>query len=409
MKTRAGKSAAGRRGKRTLVFFTVLLGIVCVVVCALRAAEPAPAPPETEAEAAAAPAAETPRTPPAAPDATPHRHSFDPETGTCTLCGAVCGHGEGFDGEHRCLVCGWQCRNQTHDRETALCPVCGEAFRHHFGMDGICDVCGAEAPLYDAELPDRFFEPCEREGRHFRETLSDGRGQEYEISVWLPPDYGEDVKYNVVVLLHGDYGCAADWVDEPENTYRGEIEFRRVYDRIVEERLCDPFLIVGVPNGSFKYPPSGESFLRELVLPHIARHYSTYLGDGSPDALRQGREHVAVGGLSRGSMYTYSCVMPRCLDIVGNFCCFSNGDNARVWAQLNAAENRPYPIRSYVASYGMSDELQVGIAHRAVYRAICNNVERVTDGENARMFAIGAGHNFIMWTASLYDALLLMF
>ena len=127
------------------------------------------------------------------------------------------------------------------------------------------------------------------------------------------------------------------------------------------------------------------------------------------EALRAGREHLAVGGLSRGSMYTYSCVMPRCLDIVGNCCCFSNGDNSRVYVSLNSEPFADYPILSYIASYGMMDELQVGIAHRNVYRAICNNVERVTDGENARMFAIGAGHNFIMWTASLYDALLLMF
>ena len=390
--------------KKTLLLVTVLLGIVCVVLCALRVSDALPlgplsSPEDAPEETAAAPA----------PEATPHRHVFDPETGVCTLCGFVCDHGEGFDEEHRCLVCRWQCRNQLHDPETALCPVCGEAFHHHFGMDGTCDVCGAEAPLYSAELPDRYFEPGEHEGRHFRETVIDAEGREREIAVWLPWDYSEDVSYNVVVLMHGDGGQAADWTDEPERTYRGDIEFRRVYDRLVEERLCEPFLIVGIPNVLCKYPPAGETFLRECVLPHIAQRYSTFLGDGSAEALRAGREHVAVGGLSRGSMFTYSCIMPRCLDIVGNFCCFSNGDNSRVWAQLNSDENKVWPIKSYIASYGLMDDLQVGIAHRAVYRGICNNVERVTDGENARMFPIGAGHNFIMWTASLYDALLLMF
>ncbi len=368
-------------------------------------------------ERAEAPAAAVKTPPPTAepaqpeptPDVTPHQHLFDPETGKCTLCGELCDHSAGFDQEHRCFSCGWQCLNRSHDPETALCPVCGEAFHHHFGMDGICDECGAEAPLYLSELPDRYFEPCEHEGRHFREVLTDADGLLRDIAVWLPWDYSEDVQYNVVVLMHGDGGQAADWVDEPEVTYRGEIEFRHVYDRIVEERLSDPFLIVGVSNLPFRYPPAGEAFLRETVLPYIAQNFSTYLGDGSAEALRAGREHLAVGGLSRGSMYTYSCVMPRCLDIVGNFCCFSNGDNSRVYVSLNSEENKPYPILSYVASYGMMDEQQVGVAHRNVYRGICNNVERVTDGGNARMLAIGAGHNFIMWTASLYDALLLMF
>ena len=384
--------------KKTSLVLTALLLIVCVVLCALRAASRDPL------LSAAAPEESA-----AAPEATPHRHLFDPETGLCTVCGFVCDHAEGFDEDHRCLVCGWQCRNQSHDSETALCPICGEAFRHHFGMDGICEVCGAEAPLVFGELPDRYFEPSEHEGRHYRETLTDADGTELEIAVWLPWDYGEEQRYNVVVLMHGDGGQAGDWTDEPEPTQRGEIEFRRVYDRMAEERLCEPFLIVGISNRPFVQPEKGEKILKELLLPYIAQHFSTYLGGGSPEELRAGRAHLAVGGLSRGSMFTYSCVMPRCLDVVGNFCCFSNGANNRISSQLNAAENLGYEIVSYVASYGMSDDPETGAIHRSIYRSICSRVERVTDGENARMLAIGAGHNFITWTSSLYDALLLMF
>lgn len=384
--------------KKTSLVLTALLLIVCVVLCALRAASRDPLLPAAASEESAA-----------APEATPHRHLFDPETGLCTVCGFVCDHAEGFDEDHRCLVCGWQCRNQSHDSETALCPICGEAFRHHFGMDGICEVCGAEAPLVFGELPDRYFEPSEHEGRHYRETLTDADGTELEIAVWLPWDYGEEQRYNVVVLMHGDGGQAGDWTDEPEPTQRGEIEFRRVYDRMVEERLCEPFLIVGISNRPFAQPEKGEKILKELLLPYIAQHFSTYLGGGSPEELRAGRAHLAVGGLSRGSMFTYSCVMPRCLDVVGNFCCFSNGANNRISSQLNAAENLGYEIVSYVASYGMSDDPETGAIHRSIYRSICSRVERVTDGENARMLAIGAGHNFITWTSSLYDALLLMF
>ena len=384
--------------KKTSLVLTALLLIVCVVLCALRAASRDPLLPAAAPEESAA-----------APEATPHRHLFDPETGLCTVCGFVCDHAEGFDEDHRCLVCGWQCRNQSHDSETALCPICGEAFRHHFGMDGICEVCGAEAPLVFGELPDRYFEPSEHEGRHYRETLTDADGTELEIAVWLPWDYGEEQRYNVVVLMHGDGGQAGDWTDEPEPTQRGEIEFRRVYDRMVEERLCEPFLIVGISNRPFAQPEKGDKILKELLLPYIAQHFSTYLGGGSPEELRAGRAHLAVGGLSRGSMFTYSCVMPRCLDVVGNFCCFSNGANNRISSQLNAAENLGYEIVSYVASYGMSDDPETGAIHRSIYRSICSRVERVTDGENARMLAIGAGHNFITWTSSLYDALLLMF
>ncbi len=385
--------------KKTSLVLIALLLIVCVVLCALRASK----------GPALLPVSELPAREEAAPEATPHRHLFDPETGLCTLCGFVCDHSSGFDGEHRCLVCGWRCRNQSHDPETALCPICGEAFCHHFGMDGVCDVCGAEAPLCFVELPERYFQPSEHEGRCCRETLSDGEEAELEIAVWLPWDYSEETRYNVVVLMHGDGGQAADWTDEPETTRLGEIEFRRVYDRMVEERLCEPFLIVGISNRAFAQPEKGEKVLRELLLPYVAQHFSTYLGGGTPEELRAGRAHLAVGGLSRGSMYTYSCVMPRCLDVVGNFCCFSNGDNSRVSAQLESEENRGYEIFSYIASYGMSDDQETASIHRSIYRSICSRVERVTDGQNARMLAVGAGHNFITWTTSLYDALLLMF
>lgn len=380
--------------KASLALVTVLL-VACVVLCALRAADSIALPVQT--------------TPPPTSAPTPHVHLFDPETACCTLCGAVCDHAAGFDEAHRCLVCGWTCHNSLHDPETALCPICGEAFYHRFGMDGVCEVCLAAAPLYDGTLPDRFFEPSAHEGRCLRETLTDASRREWEIAVWLPWDYSEERPCNVVVLLHGDGGSGGDWTDVPERTERGEIEFRHVYDRIVEERLCAPFLIVGIPNASFERPADGEAFLRELVLPHIAQRYATWLGDGSPEALRAGREHVAVGGLSRGSMYTYSCVMPRCLDLVGSFCCFSNGDNMTVYRQLMAENNRDWPILSYIASYGTRDVPEYGMGQRAVYRNICANVERVTDGENARMLVIDGGHDFLMWTASLYDALLLMF
>ena len=48
-------------------------------------------------------------------------------------------------------------------------------------------------------------------------------------------------------------------------------------------------------------------------------------------------------------------------------------------------------------------------AHRYDYEVLCTGIDTITDGENARMFEIDAGHNFITWTTSFYNALLLMF
>ena len=392
------------RKKRTSIELSLVL-VVCCVLCAIYAASAIS--PAYSPAAAGTPQPAGP-TPSAAAEATPHLHDYDPETGLCRECGFVCEHAAGFDAEHRCLDCRWRCTGESHD-ENAVCPVCGEELNHHFGMDGICDVCGLEAPLYTEELPDRYFESAEHEGRHFYDTFTAPDGQEHTIAVWLPWNYSEEVKYNVVVLIHGNMGECGDWTDVDEMTHRGEIQFRRVYDRMVEERLCDPFMIVGISFAGFEHPPTGEAILREAILPHVAQSYSTYMRSGSVEDMRAAREHIAIGGLSRGSMFTYSAVMPRCLDLAANFCCFSNGDNPLVYKDLNSEENIGYGIKSYVATLGLMDEEYAIISQRTSYRYICQNVERVTDGENARLFEIAAGHNFITWTASLYDALLLMF
>lgn len=350
---------------------------------------------------------------PDAPAETPapseHVHSFDPESGICAECGAVCGHDGGFGEDDRCLICGWLCPHVTHSQSDASCPVCGKQFCHHFGMDGICDVCGAEAPIFLGELPDRYFYPAAHEGRHYLESITTPLGQEDQIAVWLPWDYSEDVKYNVVLLIHGDGGSCDDWTDAEERTYRGDIQFYTVYDNICEEHLCDPFIIIGLNNRGMENSFYGERFIKECVLPHVARSYSTWMEGDSPEQIAAAREHIAIGGLSRGSIYTYSVGMCRCLDVAANFCCFSNGYTEDVPRRLRSAELKDYGYKSYIATVGLKDEYVYVRAHRHHYNVLCTTVDALTDGENARMFEIDAGHNFITWTASLYDALLLMF
>jgi hypothetical protein len=67
------------------------------------------------------------------------------------------------------------------------------------------------------------------------------------------------------------------------------------------------------------------------------------------------------------------------------------------------------PILSYIATVGLQDEYLYVRAHRYDYEVLCTGIDTITDGENARMFEIDAGHNFITWTTSFYNALLLMF
>ena len=343
------------------------------------------------------------------PEPTVHVHRFDPETHICPDCGETCGHTNGFDAEHRCRDCGWLCPHETHDKETAACPVCGAQFNHHFGMDGVCDVCGAEAVLYTTALPERYFAPAAHTGRCLRDTLTLPDGLKLDLAVYLPWDYNTDTRYNVAVMLHGDGGSCDDWTDATERTPLGDIQFHTVYDNIVEEHLCDPFIVVGIDNRYLKSSFYGEGLIEQTLLPYLARSFSTWMEGESYEQIAAAREHLAIGGLSRGSIYTYGVGMTRCLDVAANFCCFSNGYIGDVPRQMRAEGHEALPILSYIATVGLQDEYLYVRAHRYDYEVLCTGIDTITDGENARMFEIDAGHNFITWTTSFYNALLLMF
>lgn len=371
--------------------FAVL--ILAALLCGCSAApEETPAPTET-----------------AAPAATelPHVHDFDPEKGACRSCGAVCGHGGGFDGGV-CRDCGWHCEHRKHDPESAVCLLCGEVRWHRFGMAGRCEGCGREAELAAAELPERFFAPSSREGSCIRETLSAPDGRELAIALWLPADYDPQLRYNVVILLHGDGGSCADWTDRELPTRRGTVQLSRVYDRIAEERLCAPFLVVGVDTRGMERPEAGETLIAETLLPHLARSYATWMTGDTRAEIAAAREHIAIGGLSRGSMYAYSVGMGHCLDLAANFCCFSNGHEPGLVQVLNS-QTADWPVQSYVATVGLRDNPDYSRPHRQHYALLCEGCEGIRDGENARLLEIDEGHDFLMWSASLYDALLLMF
>ena len=141
----------------------------------------------------------------------------------------------------------------------------------------------------------------------------------------------------------------------------------------------------------------------------MAEHYATWMESGAEEDIRAAREHIAIGGLSSGSAATYVSGMSYCLDLSANFCCFSNAKLPYMASILNNKRNAPYDILSYVATIGLGDRPLTRYDHRMTYEALCRGCDRVTDGENARFFEINEEHNYLTWTASFYDALLLMF
>jgi len=382
--------------------------VLAALLLCLAACSPAPQEPEGETPATARPVAIPDET--ALPESGPGPEETPlPESSPEPITPDNCDHRAGFGADGSCLRCGWTCPHLQHDPEKLTCTVCGARQAHHFGMDLVCGGCGMEAPLATERLDGEWFAPAERQGQCLEETLTDGEGREHGIAVWLPWDYDPAGRYNVLLLIHGDAGRCTDWTDRAHPTALGEIRFSDLYDRVSQQRLCEPFMVVGLENRGMENPERGDALIRETVLPYLAEHYATWMEGSAPDQLRAARDHLAIGGLSRGSMYAYSVGMARCLDLASNFCCFSNGYQPELARLLEEEELQTLPIQSYLATVGLRDNAEYVRAHQQHYQILCRNVARLEDGGNARLLEIDEGHDYLMWSASLYDALLLMF
>lgn len=319
-------------------------------------------------------------------------------------------HEHRWDGESGiCLTCGWACPHERHDAQTAICLRCGLQCQHHFGAAGVCSGCGTEAPVLTDELPKTWYGPAKNQGTVRRDTVTEENGVEHRFNVWLPYDYNANKQYNLVILIHGDNGSCEDWMDREHDTARGVVKMCWIYDHLTEEKLCRPFIVVSVENERMDDPVYGERYLKEVLLPYLARNYATYAAGSSYEQIAAAREHVAIGGMSRGSIYTYSVGMDRCYDVAANFCCFSNGYMPELPNRLNDEEYGELPMRCYVATVGTDDNPDYVRTHTMQYQLLCDRGEQIRDGENARFLEISGGHDYLTWYVSIYDALLLMF
>lgn len=359
--------------------------------------EPAPSEPEptpiTESAPTPSPAAEPTPEPVAEP--TP-----EPESAPCVhlWSGGVC------------QLCGEVCEHEAHDAESAVCLICGEQRWHHY-EGGVCTGCGREPLVYEEPLPPEYYRKAEEPGTHRREYYR-YRGQSYPLAVWLPRDYSEDVKYNVILLMPGDKSFYNAWIDADLAAPGGKSYYcmSYVYDHIAEQHLCDPFIVVGISNYAGMDESLAGRWICEGILPYLAEAYSTWAADGSAESLKAARDHFAIGGLSRGSIQTYDVGMCWCLEYIANFACFSNMSNADpVAGCLNNVRNRELSIRCFYATWGEQDKEEYRVRQEEGFHYIVDHVERLTEGENAFIQAINSNHSWDTWSTSFFNAIQYLF
>lgn len=316
------------------------------------------------------------------------------------------------------------CEHPTHDAQTRLCTFCGLPVPHRYEK-GLCTLCG-EPPQFETEaVPAELFESCEQTGR--LETVcyetADYRpgpdGQtgtiEKRITVYLPFGYDPAGKYDLLILLHGLYGSEDYWL-------RGGLGRFVVpmLDQMIQEALCRPMIVAapcfyrdGGSTGDYMRHPDQESFTRELredILPALIERYGTWAENGSAEAISRAREHFAVAGLSMGSIYIYTSILPDCMDLFASFGCFSgsDGDMPQLARELDGPPLSAQPIRVFYNSVGTEDfyySLHWNQCHDLIWRS-----DALTEGENAFFTALsGYEHEPGAWILGLHNFLPLLF
>ena len=352
------------------------------------------------------------------------------ENGVCADCGAECAHESWIDG--KCAVCSLPCDHPDHDRETLLCSRCGALVPHDYRKN-VCTLCGAEPVFYAERLPRELFNPRAEKGDvqiltyqtdvYGPFTTEGAMMREKEMLVYVPYGYDPAERYDVLVLLHGS-GCDQSYWLEKDQDYSSE-HLDAVYTRDLLDNLMatgrSRKVIIATPTfykdelGADNYgrkadEPRFLKELREVILPLLIDTYSTYAGSSSPEDMAAAREHFGFAGLSMGSIYAYTGVIPECLDLFSWFGCFSGSDGYmdQLAASLNAEPNASRPIYYFYNSIGTRDPYFY--LHRGQYADLISMAKGLTEGENAAMTEIkDTGHEYISWSAGLANFLSVAF
>ena len=377
------------------------------------AATPEPAPTAVITPAPTAEPAPVP-TPEPTPEPTPCPHELW-ENGVCAACGEICTH-------------------PAHDPETRLCTVCGALVPHSYERF-VCTKCGEAAAFNDTAVPRELFRLCEHPGtvEMLRYQTADYRSGldgaelppiEKRMAVYLPYGYDPQEKYDVLILVHGMDGTEEYWLlgaQQYDFRYDDYVYTPQLLDNMMEQGLCRK-MIVAAPcfyrDSSRRYdyypPIDRAAFTRELrdaILPALVGQYSTWAEEPTAEAISKAREHFAYAGLSMGSMYVYSAILPENVDLFASFGCFS-GSEGNVYDLAEAMNTPPrseWPIRLFFNSGGDWDKKYFA-PHLESYKKLVELCDGLTEGENAVYVVLkNHPHVYSAWSLGLYDFLPLLF
>ena len=229
-------------------------------------------------------------------------------------------------------------------------------------------------------------------------------------ALYLPPNYSEEERYDLLVLCHGIGGTENEWGFLNKNSVG-----KNVVDHLILSGEIKPVIIV-MPNGrstadcgntDWSNMQAFYSFGQEIrndLLPYIDAHYATY-GSMTQDDLSAAREHRWMAGLSMGGMQTINIGMCECLDLFSAFGAFSAAPTSypasEIAAKIRAFDT--YSIRMFYSVCGLQDDIAYNSASAAA-RDLPEHSDRFTD-ENWIWQERSGYHDWPIWYLGLYNFL----
>lgn len=217
---------------------------------------------------------------------------------------------------------------------------------------------------------------------------------EREVRVWTPFNYNQETQYELILLMHGDGDNISAWLTKP-HTFRGSaITGENLFNWMAYENKCRPFIIATIDNDAQKYRNTIMEDIKSAIK-LCADNFSTYAKSASDDDIAAARNHITVGGLSRGSIlsYQYMTVYP---ETAGNYICLSGTGDRK--ALKRYFDDKGDIIETLFVGSGIADERFYTESY-AYYKYL------VAHSKKQRFVTYNGGHIWPVWIIGIYDAL----
>ena len=279
-------------------------------------------------------------------------------------------------------------------------------------------------PAELTEIPTEYFRPAERQGK-LRDLYYDTYESfsykskmqtiEKHAVVYLPYDYDETKKYNVVYLMHGGWSNENSTLGTPSSPSG----FKNVIDNAIGNGVFAPLIVVCPTYNNTSGQDSADfslalrltrNFHNELIndlIPAAESTFSTYAEGTSESELKAARDHRAFGGFSMGSVTTWR-TFEYVLDYFRYFIPMSCGtslDDEEIWRAADGRNQNDYFVMMMVGTSDFSYSYDTARVQNMLSSGYFTEQTENTDGNFIFRVKNGYSHNGTAANEYTYNAL----